>query len=46
MELKIGEFQAPKQITFNYQDLKAQLEQKCSDYKGIVVTKGKKHIAK
>ena len=38
MELKIGEFQAPKQITFNYQDLKAQLEQKCSDYKGIVVT--------
>lgn len=38
MELKIGEFQAPKQITFNYQDLKAQLEQKCAEYKGLVVT--------
>lgn len=38
MELKIKEYNLPKQIGFNYDELKEQIEKSLEKYQNLVVT--------
>ena len=38
MELKVGQYQLPEKISFNYEELKAELTKACEEYKSIAYT--------
>lgn len=38
MELKVGQYQLPEKISFNYDELKAELTKACEEYKSIAYT--------
>lgn len=38
IELKVGEYQLPAEISFNYSELKEELTRRCADYKTVVYT--------
>lgn len=46
MELKVNEYSLPSQITFNFEELKAELEEKVSVYSAMVYTDDQVKIAK
>lgn len=46
MELKVNEYNLPSQITFNFEELKAELEKKVSMYSAMVYTDDQVKIAK
>ena len=38
MELKVGQYQLPEKISFNYEELKAELTKACEEYKSVAYT--------
>ena len=38
MELKVGQYQLPEKISFNYDELKAELTKACEEYKSVAYT--------